>query len=381
MDQKQATPEKELNTRSLFLYVAFELGNSNWRMACSDGRKIRQVTITARDLNQVEHALLRAQNHFALAEGCSTVSCYEAGRDGFRLHRYLQSRGIDNVVVDSASLEVDRRLRRAKTDRIDAGKLLRMLIRYHGGEKQLWRVVRVPNREDEDARHLHRELESLKRERTRHRNRIHGILMQQGLCISNPSKKRFLKDLEALRTWDGKELPAGMKARIVRAYQQLRLVEDQISTLAKEKREQLKQVDNVKMRQVAQLLRLPGIGPVSSWAFVMEFFGWRRFRNRREVASLAGLTPTPYDSGRKLREQGISKAGNRRIRTLAIEIAWAWLRYQPHSKLSQWFLERFAAGGTRMRRVGIVALARRLLIDLWRFVEYGVIPEGALLTT
>ena len=212
MDQKQATPEKELNTRFPVLYVAFELGNSTWKLALSDGQKVRQVTVNARDLNQVERALLRAQNHFAMAEGCSTVSCYEAGRDGFWLHRYLQSRGIDNVVVDSASLEVDRRLRRAKTDRIDAGKLLRMLIRYHGGEKQLWRVVRVPSREDEDARHLHRELESLKRERTRHRNRIHGILMQQGLRIPNPSKKRFLKDLEALRTWDGKKLPADSKS-------------------------------------------------------------------------------------------------------------------------------------------------------------------------
>jgi transposase len=381
MNQKQASLEKEITPKFPVLYVAFELGNNTWKLACSDGRKFRHVTVTARDLDQVERALLRAQNHFALGEGCSTVSCYEAGRDGFWLHRYLQSQGIDNVVVDSASLEVDRRLRRAKTDRIDAGKLLRMLIRYHGGERQLWRVVRVPSREDEDARQLHRELESLKRERTRHRNRIHGILMQQGLCIPNPSKKRFLKDLEALRTWDGHKLPAGMKARLVRAYQQLRLVEDQISTLAAEKREQLKQVDNAKIRQVAQLLRLPGIGPVSSWTFVMEFFGWRQFRNRREVAALAGLTPTPYDSGRRLREQGISKAGNRRIRTLAIEIAWAWLRYQPQSKLSQWFAERFAGGGTRMRRIGIVAVARRLLIDLWRFLEYGVVPEGALLTT
>ncbi len=381
MDQKQATVEKELTTKCPVLYVAFELGNSTWKLACSDGRKVRQVSVTARDLEQLQGALLGTQAHFGMGEAAAVVSCYEAGRDGFWLQRYLQGRGIDNVVVDSASLEVDRRLRRAKTDRIDAGKLLRMLIRYHGGEKQLWRVVRVPSREDEDARHLHRELEGLKRERTRHRNRIHGILMQQGLRLPNPSKKRFIKDLEALRTWDGQKLPAGLKARIVRAYQQLRLVEDQISTLAKEKREQLKQVDNVKMRQVVQLLRLPGIGPVSSWAFVMEFFGWRRFRNRREVAALAGLTPTPYDSGRKLREQGISKAGNRRIRTLAIEIAWAWLRYQPRSKLSQWFSERFASGGTRMRRIGIVAVARRLLIDLWRFLEYGVVPEGALLTT
>src|SRR3974390_2742692 len=209
MDQEQIAPEKELTTRFPILYVAFELGNSTWKMACSDGRKVRHVTVNARDLDQVERALLRAQDHFAMADGYSTVSCYEAGRDGFWLHRYLQDRGIDNVVVDSASLEVDRRLRRAKTDRIDAGKLLRMLIRYHGGEKQLWRVVRVPSREDEDARHLHRELEGLKRERTRQRNRIHGILMQQGLCLSNPTQKRVLKGLGALRPWDGQKVPGG----------------------------------------------------------------------------------------------------------------------------------------------------------------------------
>jgi len=240
----------------------------------------------------------------------------------------------------------------------------------------LWRVVRVPSREDEDARHLHRDLEALKRERTRYRNRIHGILIQQGLRINNPSKKRFVKELDLMRTWDGRELPPEMKVRLVRVHERLRKVEEQISSLVKEKTQRL-QEENARMAQVAQLLRLPGIGPVSSWTFVMEFFGWRRFRNRREVAALAGLTPTPYDSGSRLREQGISKAGNRRVRTLAIEIAWAWLRFQPQSKLSRWFLERFAGGGSRMRRIGIVALARRLLIDLWRFLEYGVVPEGA----
>jgi transposase len=154
MDQKQAIPKQGLTTKLPVLYDAFEPGSSTWKMACSNGQKVRQVTVTARDLEQVQRALLRAQTHFGIVEGCSVVSCYEAGRDGFWLHRYLRGRGIDNVVVDSASLEVDRRLRRAKTDRIDAGKLRRMLIRYHGGEKQLWRVVRVPSREDEDARHI-----------------------------------------------------------------------------------------------------------------------------------------------------------------------------------------------------------------------------------
>jgi transposase len=376
MDHKQGNQSQEQSARGPVLYVAFELANSTWKMACSDGSKIRHVTVTAGDLAQVQGAILGAKRHFAMGDEVDTVSCYEAGRDGFWLHRFLHNCGIDNVVVDSASLEVDRRLRRTKTDWVDAGKLLRMLVRYQGGEKHLWRVVRVPSREDEDARHLHRELETLKRERTRYRNRIHGILIQQGLRINNPSKKKFVKELESLRTWDGLELPAEMKMRLVRIHERLRMVEEQISILIKEKTQRL-QEENANMAQVAQLLRLPGIGPVSSWTFVMEFFGWRRFRNRREVAALAGLTPTPYDSGSRLREQGISKAGNRRVRTLAIEIAWAWLRFQPRSKLSRWFLERFADGGSRMRRIGIVALARRLLIDLWRFLEYGVIPEGA----
>jgi transposase len=375
MTHKQGTLDRKENAPVAVLYVAFELSNSTWKMACSDGSKLRHITVTAGDLSQVQKALIGAKRHFGIGDEVQMVSCYEAGRDGFWLHRYLHNCGIENVVVDSASLEVNRRLRRAKTDRVDAGKLLSMLIRYHGGEKQLWKVVRVPSREDEDARHLHRELEALKRERTRYRNRIHGILIQQGLRVRNPSTKKFVKELELMRTWDGRELPTEMKVRLAQVHERLQLVEDQISTLVKEKMQRLKE-ENARMAQVAQLLRLPGIGPVSSWTFVMEFFGWRRFRNRREVGALAGLTPTPYDSGSRLREQGISKAGNRRVRTLAIEIAWAWLRYQPQSKLSRWFLERFAGGGSRMRRIGIVALARRLLIDLWRFLEYGVVPEG-----
>jgi transposase len=376
MDHRQGTLDREKSASGPVLYVAFELSNSSWKMACSDGNKMRHVTVPAGDLAQVQGAIIGAKRHFGLGDKMHTVSCYEAGRDGFWLHRYLRSCGIDNVVVDSASLEVNRRLRRAKTDRVDAGKLLSMLFRYHGGEKQLWKVVRVPSREDEDARHLHRELEALKRERTRYRNRIHGLLIQQGLRVKNPSTKKFIKELDRMRTWDGRELPAEMKMRLVRVHERLRLVEEQIGSLVKEKTQRLKE-ENARMAQVTQLLRLDGIGPVSSWTFVMEFFGWRRFRNRREVAALAGLTPTPYDSGKRLREQGISKAGNRRVRTLAIEVAWAWLRFQPRSKLSQWFLERFAGGGSRMRRIGIVALARRLLIELWRFLEYGVIPEGA----
>lgn len=211
MDHKQGNQSREQSAQRPVLYVAFELANSTWKMACSDGSKLRHVTVNAGDLAQVQGAIIGARRHFAMGDEVHAVSCYEAGRDGFWLHRYLHSCGIDNVVVDSASLEVDRRLRRTKTDRVDAGKLLRMLVRYHGGEKRLWRVVRVPSREDEDARHLHRELEALKRERTRYRNRIHGILIQQGLRINNPSKKKFVQELDLLRTWDGRKLPAEMK--------------------------------------------------------------------------------------------------------------------------------------------------------------------------
>ena len=379
MEKNQGTLRSKNITKPALLYVALELGNSKWKLAFSDGSEIRYATVEAGDLELLQEGLSRAKKHFGMVEDVRVVSCYEAGRDGFWLHRYLLSSGIDNVVVDSASIEVDRRKRRRKTDRLDAGRLVRMLMRYHGGEERLWSVVRVPSFEDEDARHLHRELEGLKKERTRHRNRIRGILIQQGLRVTNPSKRKFVEELDSLRTWDDRELPVDMKGRLVREYQRLRMVDDQIKALEKEKTQRLSNPDTVKLQQVAQLRSLYGIGTVSSWAFVMEFFGWREFRNRREIAALAGLAPTPYDSGGVVREQGISKAGSTRIRTLAIEIAWAWLRFQPQSKLSRWYMERFAGGGSRMRRIGIVAMARRLLIDLWRYLEHGVIPEGARL--
>ena len=379
MEKNQGTLRSKNITKPALLYVALELGNSKWKLAFSDGSEIRYATVEAGDLELLQEGLSRAKKHFGMVEDVRVVSCYEAGRDGFWLHRYLLSCGIDNVVVDSASIEVDRRKRRRKTDRLDAGRLVRMLMRYHGGEERLWSVVRVPSFEDEDARHLHRELEGLKKERTRHRNRIRGILIQQGLRVTNPSKRKFVEELDSLRTWDDRELPVDMKGRLVREYQRLRMVDDQSKALEKEKTQRLSNPDTVKLQQVAQLRSLYGIGTVSSWAFVMEFFGWREFRNRREIAALAGLAPTPYDSGGVVREQGISKAGSTRIRTLAIEIAWAWLRFQPQSKLSRWYMERFAGGGSRMRRIGIVAMARRLLIDLWRYLEHGVIPEGARL--
>ena len=206
-----------------------------------------------------------------------------------------------------------------------------------------------------------------------------GLLIQHGIAVKNPSSKRFLEDLESLRTWDENPLPLDLKSRIVREYERLKDVEGQIYSLRKERQSRLEYTESPSMRKVVQLMNLRGIGVQSSWKFVQEFFGWRQFRNRREVGSLAGLTPTPYDSGGSQREQGISKAGNKRIRTLAVEMSWVWLRFQPHSKLSRWYMEWFGGGGKRMRRIGIVAVARKLLIDLWRYLEHGVIPDGAVL--
>jgi transposase len=379
MKKTQETLKKDVNTKVEVLHVAFELSNSKWKLGFSDGNKMRFKSIDARNLEQLKEEIEKAKSRFRLDDDVRIVSCYEAGRDGFWLHRYLLSHGIENVVVDSSSIEVNRRKRRAKTDRIDARKLLNMLMRYHSGEWKLWSVVRVPSEEAEDGRELGRELESLNKERTRHRSRIRGLLIREGLEVKNPSGKTFLEELDSLCTWDGKQLPEDFKARIVREHERLRMVEEQMGILRKERERRVEASDSVSLRKIAQLRRLYGIGVTSSWDFVMEMFGWREFRNRREVGAFAGLTPTPYDSGGSQREQGISKTGRGRIRALNIQIAWGWLRFQPQSKLSRWYQERFAGGGSRMRRIGIVAVARKLLIDLWRYLEYGVVPEGARL--
>jgi transposase len=293
------------------------------------------------------------------------------------LARYLRSIEIDNRVVDSSSIEVSRRSRKPKTDRIDVGKLLAMLIRYHNGEEKAWRVVRVPTVEEEDWRQLHRELKALKRARTRQVNRIKGLLASQGVRMA--VKQDFLQLLPEARTWDGKALPGHLRARLEREYERLAFTEQQIQTVEAERLELIRTCDDPCVQMVRQLLRLKAIGPNSAWLFTMEFFGWRQFKNRRQVGALAGLTPTPFASGSRSQEQGISKAGNRHVRGLAIELAWIWLRYQPDSELSRWYQERFGHGNNIQRKIGIVALARKLLIALWRYLETGLVPTGAVL--
>jgi len=379
MRQTQETLRQENTTSDSVLYIAFELSNTTWKLAFGDGIKTRYATVSARDLEQLEDEIDKAKRHFGLRGTVQIKSCYEAGRDGFWIHRYLLSKGINNLIVDSSSIEVNRRKRRAKSDRLDAGNLLRLLLRYHGGEKKVWKVVNVPSVEDEDARNLHRELETLVDERRRYRNRMKALFIQHGIEMCNPSRRDFLKVVTTLRTWDGKKLPKDRKARVIREYKRLRMVEGHIKLLKKEREQRVKTEKTASSRLVAQLRELHGIGASSSWVFVMEFFGWRKFRNRKEVGALAGLAPSPYASGGYQREQGISKAGSVRVRSMAVEIAWCWLRFQSQSKLSKWFNERFASGGSRMRRIGIVAMARKLLVDLWLYLEHGVIPEGALL--
>jgi transposase len=364
---------------STTLYVAFELGNSEWRLAGTPS--LDQIplvrTIAARDLMALEGELTRAKAHFGLPAHAAVRSCYEAGRDGFWLHRYLRSRGVANDVVDSSSIEVNRRARRAKSDRLDACKLVTMLLRADAGERRVWSVVRVPSVTDEDRRQLHRELLFVRRDRARLTNRIKGLLVNQGLVL--PSQADLPTYLATARLWDGTPLPAQLRARLEREWRVVVALTQRLQTLRADRRELLHTSADPAIARVRQLLALRGIGPETAWLYVMEFFGWRTFHNRREVGALAGLVPTHYQSGDVQHEQGISRAGNRYIRALAIDLAWGWLRYQPHSALTRWYQARFARGSSRVRKIGIVAVARKLLIALWQYLETGCLPEGAVL--
>jgi len=374
-----ATREDEYSALAPVLYLAFELGNDFWKLGFTIGmgQRPRERNIGARDVDALEREIHLAKRRFGLPETAPVLSCHEAGRDGFWLHRYLVEHGLQNLVVDSSSIEVNRRQRRAKTDRMDVGPL--ELIRYRSGERKVWSVVRVPSAKDEDDRQLHRELSTLKKERTRQINRIKGLLASQGVRL--PVKADFAQRLESGRAWDGSPLLPRLQARLVREVERLELVGRQIQELERERVREIRHSPDPKVEQVRALLRLNGIGLNSSWQFIMEFFGWREFRSGKEVGGLSGLAPTPYQSGSSTREQGMSKAGNRHVRAMAVEIAWGWLGYQPESELTKWYEKRFGQGSKRIRKIGIVALARRLLVELWRYLETGAIPEGAVLKT
>ena len=360
------------------LLMAIELGRRQWKLGFTTGvgQRPRRRTVSTHAWDRVREEIAAAKVRLQVPADAPVVSCYEAGRDGFWVHRYLTTLGVTNLVVDSSSIEVSRRARRAKTDRIDVEKLLAMLLRYVDGEASVWRVVRVPSEADEERRQLHRELEALKRDRARVTNRITGLLATVG--ILRKVDTRFAEEFDQVTQWNGEPIPVGLRARVAREWQKVHLMTLQIRELERARRAALQESHEAAVALVRRLLALRGIGETAAWLFVMELFAWRTFRNRREVGSITGLVGTPYKSGLLDHEQGISKAGNRRVRTIAIQIAWGWLMYQPQSGLTQWYTRRFAQGGPRARKIGIVAVARRLVIDLWRYLDAGVIPDGAV---
>jgi transposase len=363
------------------LCVAFELGEGRWKltMAGDGAGPVVRRTIPARDTRRLLETIEIGARRLGL-EGRPVASCYEAGRDGFWLHRFLVAHGIENVVVDSASIEVNRRKRRAKSDRLDGEALLDLLQRHRaGGRRKVWSVVRVPSVEEEDQRHLHRELAAAKRDRTRVTNRMKGLLANQG--ISFAGMRGAPRGWESLQSGDGHALPPKLRARLARDQAQVAFLTQRIRELEAERRRHFREGRDVAGKQARRLYTLRAIGANGAWLLGSEFFAWRGFRNGKQVGSLAGLTPTPHQSGETERERGVGKDGNRHVRSVAIELAWAWRRFQPESELAQWYERRFGHGSTRLRKIGIVALARKLLIALWRFVERGVLPEGALLKT
>jgi transposase len=361
--------------------MAFELGRKKWKVGFTTGlgQKPREKNVDGGDTKAVLAELALAKRRFGLAADVRVVGCYEAGPEGFWLHRFLGAHGVENHVVDSSSIEVNRRQRRAKSDGLDLRALLTLLVRHTLGEKKVWSVVRVPDVASEDARHVHRDLATLVEERTRGRNRIRALLYTQGLQVRRWPQLRA--ELQAMRRWDGTELGQPLRDRIERELVRLEGVAQQIKALEQEMEVELTAAVPAGSAgaMMQRLAALRSVGPQTARVLAFELFGWRQFRNRRQVGGLIGLTPTPYQSGASAHEQGISKAGNVWIRRVAIQLAWNWLRWQPQSELSHWFERRFAHGGRRQRRVGIVAVARRLLIALWRYAEGGAAPVGAIL--
>lgn len=374
-------PVRDVITEAPILHVAFELSSVSWILASGvrSSRSVRRKSVKAGDLEGVLEEIAAAKRKFCLPPEARVVSCYEAGRDGFWLHRWLVEQGIESLVVDPASIDVNRRARRAKTDRLDADKLLERLRRYTRGEEEVWSVVRVPEVEAEDLRRLQREVDRLKLERTGHSVRIRSILTTYGL--GHLSAEDGVRRLPGLRSPAGYALGKYAVVEIQMVWERLELAQKQLREVQKIRRELERGPADLKsVRSVLLLLALRGIGEEGAWAIATELFGWREFHNRREVGAITGLVGAPYDTGKKDHEQGITKAGRSSLRRLLVELAWLWLVLQPKSAMSQWFERRFGEGSKRSRRVGIVALARKLVVALWRWVEFGELPAGAELS-
>jgi transposase len=371
-----ATTRPEMSVSEPTLYVAFELGKKDWKLAMTSGFGVQPWLrpVPSRDWGAVVRAIAQGRARFGLPAAAPVVSCYEAGRDGFWIHRALLAQGIANRVVDSASIEVNRRARRAKTDRLDALKLVTMLVRVCQGERRVWSEVRVPTAAAEAARHVSRERTALTQDQTRLMNQMRGWLATWGATL--PGRRRGAW-WTTVRDWAGAALPAEVQARLARAEVRLAGLEAQIAEL---EAQQQAAVPAAAPMALPRLVQLKGVATTSASVLLDEGLVWRAFRNRRQIGGLLGFAPTPYDSGDSKREQGISRAGNGRLQAISIQLAWNWVRWQPQSALTQWYQANFGKG-KRARRIGIVALARKLVIALWRYVTAGVVPAGAIRKT
>jgi transposase len=359
------------------LYVALELGETSWTVALTSGfgQAVWVRTIAARDLRALERLVAAARAAFGLGAPGRVECCYEAGRDGFWVHRAVTALGLHNRVVDSSSIAVDRRARRTKTDRVDARKLLMMLLRVCAGESHVWREVRVPTAAAEAARHRSRERGTLVAEHTRLCNQIGSWLATYG-CVVAGRGQQAAQWWTAVRDWQGALLPADVQARLARTVARRAVVVAQIAEL--DALQQAAVADAPPATPLSRLTQLRGVATTSASILLDEGLVWRGFRNRREVGGYLGFAPAPYQSGTSLHDQGITRAGNARLQAVSLQLAWNWVRWQPQSALTQWYRARFGEG-RRARRIGIVALARKLLIALWRYATTGVPPAGACL--
>lgn len=358
------------------LYIAFDLGSTKWTLAMSDGvrRNPRCRDIPAGDLERLHEEVLKAKRAFRLSVEAPVRTCFEAGRDGFWLHRELLSRGFDNVVVDPGSMAQPRK-RRAKTDRIDARAMLENLILHHEGRRATWSTVHVPDAEVEDERRLERERERLTKERTALRNQIFSVLANCGV----PRPKQPPRELDAVINYVGQPLLAGARQQLELLNERLAVVERQLAVLQQVRDKKLVEPRGRIAEAAGTLVRLRGIGNLSASSLSLEGLGWRDFKNTKQAGASTGLVPTPHISDQGSKDLGVSKAARPKLRSLLVQLAWLWLRYQPDSALTKWFMERFGQG-KRSRRIGIVALARKLYIALWKYVRWGEVPEGAVLS-
>ena len=364
------------------LFAALELGKSRWLVTVDapGSDKLSRHAVAGGDGAALLDLLARLRTTAERRTGrpVEVLVIQEAGLDGFWLHRLLERNGISSHVVDPASIAVNRRHRRAKTDTIDGEMLLRTLMAWARGERRVCSMVRPPSPEEEDRRRLTRERATLLKERIQHTNRIKGLLCGQGIVDYDPLRKDRLARLDALETGDGRPLPERLKAEIRRELERVELVASQIAAVERERDALIEAPSEAAGpgTPAAALARLKGIGGELGALLWLEAL-FRRFDNRRQIAAYAGLAPSPWQSGGTEREQGISKSGNRRLRHAMVELAWFWLRHQPDSALSAWFRERVGPGRGRVRRIAIVALARKLSVALWRYTTQGVVPQGA----